>query len=81
MHKEMEKSCTNDGKRLPCSFYECCWDHPLSEAALLAGAPQKVHEEYKTKFNSGRMKVGLQEEQEPVTTQDIENGHFLTSEG
>lgn len=62
MHKEMEKSCTNDGKRFLCSFYECCWDHSLSEAALLAGAPQKVHEEYETKFNSGRVKVGLQEE-------------------
>lgn len=76
----MEKSCTDDSKRFPHAFYECCRNHPHSETALLAGAPQKVREEYESKFHGGWVKVGLQEEQEPVTTQDIEYGCLLTSE-
>lgn len=81
MHKEMEKSHTNDSQRFLRDFYECCWNHPLSEAALLAGAPQKVCEEYESKFHSGWVKVGLQEEQEPVATQDTDYGHLLSKEG
>lgn len=77
----MEKLCTNDSYRFLCSFYRFCWNSPLSEAALLAGAPQKVREEYEREFDGGMLKVGLQEEQQPVTTQDIHHGRLPSSEG
>ncbi|TNN71819.1 hypothetical protein EYF80_017990 [Liparis tanakae] len=57
---------------------ECCWENPVSEAALLAGTGQKVCDQDETQFQGGRVKVGLEEEQEPITAQGIEQGLLPT---
>lgn len=71
--------CTHDRKRFLHAVYECCWEYPLSEAALLAGSRQKVREQDETKLQGGGVKVGLKEEQEPITAQGIEYGLLQTS--
>lgn len=40
-----------------------------------------MREECERKFDGGMVKVGLQEEQQPVTTQDIDYGRLRSSEG
>lgn len=40
-----------------------------------------MREEYECNFDGGMVKVGQQEEQEPVTTQDLDDGRRLSSEG
>lgn len=72
--------CTHDSKRFLHAFYECCWKDSCSEAALLAGARQKLCEQNETNFQGGGVKVGLQEEEAPITSQGIEYGLLLTSE-
>lgn len=71
---------THDTNRLLQAFNECSWEHPLSEAALLVLAGQKAREQDKTQFQSGGVKVGLEEEQEPITAQGIKRCLLLTRE-
>ena len=62
---------THDSKGFLHAVYERCWEHPLPEAALLTGTRQKVREQDKAQFQGGGVKVGLKEEQEPITAQGI----------
>lgn len=69
---------THDTNRVLQAFDECSWEHPLSEASLLVWAGQKVREQDKTQFQSRGVKVGLEEEQEPIAAQRIKHCLLLT---
>lgn len=72
--------CTNESRGFCYAVYECCWEHPLSEGALLAGIRQELSEQDEAKFQGGGVKVGLEEEQEPITAQGVEKSLLLTGE-
>lgn len=73
--------CTSESGGLLHAVYECCWENPLPEAALLAGARQELREQDEAQFQGGDVKVRLQEEQEPITAQGVEQRLLLTGEG
>lgn len=73
MRQKVETVFTQDEWFLH-ALYEGCWENPLPEAALLAGTWQKVCEQDETQFQGGMVKMGLKEQQEPITAQGINQG-------
>lgn len=75
----LEYICTHNSRGLFNGLHEGSWEHPISEDALLVGITQEVCEQNKSQFQGTRVKVGLKEQQEPITSQSLKQDLLLTS--
>ena len=78
LHYEKLSHFTHDVNGFLHAFDECSWQHAFPKAALLVRIGQKVCEQDETQFQGRRVKVGLKEEQEPITAQGIKRLFLLT---